>query len=88
MSIKDHKTPILKNRSLFNESKKKKNNLRKKSISLNSLTIITKNKRIIDEKPNKALNIIEFIKQKKNLLLKIHLMLREQGNFLLQRKLQ
>ena len=69
MSIKDHKTPILKNRSLFNESKKKKNNLRKKSISLNSLTIITKNKRIIDEKPNKALNIIEFIKQKKKFVI-------------------
>ena len=65
MSIKDNKTPILKNRSLFNESKKKKIDMRKKSISLNNLTIITKNKIKIGEIPNKALNIIEFIKQKK-----------------------
>jgi hypothetical protein len=80
MSIKDNKTPIMKNRSLFNDYKKKKINLRRKSLSSNNLTLITKNKKKLEKIPKKALNIIEFIKQKKNFLLKIHLMQGEQGN--------
>lgn len=87
MSVKANRNPILKNRSLFKESKQKKIHEKRKSISLNNLTIITKNQIKIEES-QKVLNIIEFIKQKKNFSLKIHLMSREQGNFLLQRKLQ
>jgi hypothetical protein len=64
MSVRAYKSPIIKNRSLFNETKKKKINAKRKSISLNNLTIITKNKIKIEKSVKKVLNIIEFIKQK------------------------
>lgn len=64
MSVKANRNPILKNRSLFKESKQKKIHEKRKSISLNNLTIITKNQIKIEES-QKVLNIIEFIKQKK-----------------------
>lgn len=58
------KNPIVNVRSLFKGIKKRNIYARRKSISLNNLTLVTRNKLRIDASPYKALNIIEFIKQK------------------------
>jgi len=58
------KNPIVNVRSLFKGIKKRNIYAKRKSISLNNLTLITRNKLRIDEPPKKILNAIEFIKQK------------------------
>jgi len=64
MSVKVNKNPNLRSESIFNENKKKKDHAHRKSISLNNLTIITRNKIKIEEPPNKILDFAQFIKQK------------------------
>ena len=64
MSVKANKNPNVRKRSIFNENKKVKIYGNRKSISLNNLTLITKNKIKIEEPENQVLNFVQFIKQK------------------------
>ena len=64
MSVKAGKNPNLKNGSIIHEDKKRKIYAKRKSISLNNLKIVTKNKIKSKESSNKILNLDEFIKQK------------------------
>lgn len=65
MSGEANKKPILKNRSLFNNTVHvdKKVYQQRKSISLNNLTLITKMN--IHKSSKKIINVVDFIKQKK-----------------------
>ena len=59
-----NKNPLLKRRTLFNKSQKKKIYTKRKSISVNNLTIIDRINIKKEESPNRISNIIDFIKQK------------------------
>jgi len=64
------KNPIIKVRSLFKGIKKRNIYAKNKSISLNNLTLVKRDKLKIEQSPNKILNAIEFIKQKNRFFIK------------------
>ena len=67
MSEETSKKSISKNKSLFKETNMNQNvNKQKKSISLNNLVLTTKKKFNINEPSKKVINVVDFIKQKKN----------------------
>lgn len=65
MSGETNKKPLSKNRSLFNNTIKKKVYQERKSISLNNLNLITKKNINLNRPSNKIINVVDFIKQKK-----------------------
>jgi hypothetical protein len=88
MSRQASKKSISKNKSLFKEINKKQDAYKqRKSVSLNNMILITKKKFNLNEPSKKVINVVDFIKQKKNFLLKIHLILKVQGSFWLLKKL-
>ena len=59
-----NKKPIVKNRSLFNDERKKEIVVNHKLLSQNNLSLLTKNKNHLRDSGKKCVNIIDFIKQK------------------------